>query len=293
MGRITSYPNATTFDSAADVIIKDGTNGTKKMTIDNLAIQNAEYFCRTSANRLSRRMVYRALNLGTTFTSDQNAALAGSNPTFDNMYVGSYWTINGHKYVIADFDYWYGKYDKLKSAENTDTEAENVHHIVLIPSFTHTSQKMNDTNTTEGAYLGSKMYTENMDEVRQIIEEDWGAHIVTHREIFSNAVTDGVPSAHIWTDSRIDLMNEPMVYGHYLFSPLPVNGYNHDHYTIDRDQLAIFKLDPGFLRTSFSGWLRDVSSASYFAYASTSGNANYIYASNTFNVRPAFAIKAV
>lgn len=262
------------------------------MTIDNLAIQNAEYFCRTSANRLSRRMVYRALNLGTTFTSDQNAALAGSNPTFANMYVGSYWTINGHQYRIADFDYWYNKYDKLKSAENTDTEAENVHHIVLVPVFMHTSQKMNDTNTTDGAYLRSKLYTENMNEVRQIIEEDWGSHIVTHREIFSNAVTNGVPSAHIWTDSRIDLMNEVMVYGHYAFSPFPINGYNHDHYTIDRDQLAIFKLDPGFLRT-FNGWLRDVASASYFAYAGNYGYATANTASATATVRPAFAIKAV
>lgn len=292
MGKITSYPNATAFDSGSDVILKDGANGTKKMTIDNLAIQTAEYFSRPAANRYSRRNIYREVNLGTTFTSDQNAALAGSNPTFANMYVGSYWTINGHQYRIADFDYWYNKYDKLKSAENTDTEAENVHHIVLLPVFTHTSQKMNDTNTTDGAYLGSKMYTENMNEVRQIIEEDWDSHIVTHREIFSNAVTDGVPSAHIWTDSRIDLMNEPMVYGHYAFSPFPVNGYNHDHYTIDRDQLAIFRLNPTFLR-SWNGWLRDVASASGFAGANSYGNAYYGYASYTNGVRPAFAIKAV
>lgn len=291
MGKITSYPNATTFDSGSDVIIKDGTNGTKKMTIDNLAIQTAEYFSRPAANRYSRRNIYREVNLGTTFTSDQNAALAGSSPTFANMYVGSYWMINGHQYQIADFDYWYNKYDKLKSAENTDTEAENVHHIVLLPAFTHTSQKMNDTNTTDGAYLGSKMYTENMNEVRQIIEEDWGSHIVTHREIFSNAVTDGVSSAHIWTDSRIDLMNEPMVYGHYAFSPFPVNGYNHDHYTIDRDQLAIFRLNPAFLR-SWNGWLRDVVSASDFAYAYGNGGAYCRSASGPYAVRPAFAIKA-
>jgi hypothetical protein len=260
------------------------------MTIDNLAVQTIEYFCRDN-KRYTKRMIYRETDLGTTFTSDQNAALAGSNPTFAKMYVGSYWTINGHQYRIADFDYWYNKYDKLKSAENTDTEAENVHHIVLVPVFTHTGQKMNDTNTTDGAYLGSKMYTENMNEVRQIIEEDWGSHIVTHREVFSNAVTDGVPSAHIWTDSRIDLMNEPMVYGHYAFSPFPVNGYNHDHYTIDRDQLAIFRLNPTFLRTC-NGWLRDVSSASSFAGAYYYGTAYYTNANNTLTVRPAFAIKA-
>lgn len=292
MGRITSYPNATTFDSGSDVIIKDGTNGTMRMTVDNLAVQNAEYFCRASNNRLTRRMIYRKVDLGTTFTSDQNAALAESNPTFANMYVGSYWTINNHRYYIADFDYWYGKYDKLKSAENTDTEAENVHHIVLIPLFTHTSKNMNDTNITEGAYLGSKMYTENMNEVRQIIEEDWGSHIVTHREIFSNAVTDGVPAAHIWTDSRIDLMNELMVYGHYAFSPFPANSYNDDHYTIDRDQLAIFKLDPEFLRT-FNGWLRDVASDSTFVGANYYGSATSYFASGPHYVRPVFAIKAV
>ena len=87
-------------------------------------------------------------------------------------------------------------------------------------------------------------------------------------------------------------MNEPMVYGHYAFSPFPVNGYNHDHYTFDRDQLAIFKLNPGFLRT-FNGWLRDVVSASYFAFANRYGNANANLASTPATVRPAFAIKAV
>lgn len=86
-------------------------------------------------------------------------------------------------------------------------------------------------------------------------------------------------------------MNEPMVYGSYIHSPFIVNGYNHDHYTIDRDQLAIFRLNPRFLKI-FNGWLRDVTSASSFADVIGYGYGDSYNASYSSGVRPAFAIKA-
>lgn len=287
MSRITTYAVVSSL-AANDVFIIDGPNGTKTITANNASEALVERFC--AKNPYNRRNVYRPLNLGTSFTAEQQAALSGSNPTFAGLYIGSYWTINGHRYTIADFDYWFNKYDKIASATETSTQAENNHHVVLIADF-GTSQKMNDTNTTEGAYLGSKMYTENLSEHRTAVAADWGDHVMTHRESFSNAVTDGVPSAHEWVDSTVDLMNECMVYGGYRHSPFPANVINHDHYTVDRDQLALFRLKPDYLgRVGF--WLRDVVSASCFALANGTGYAGASTASYATYVRSAFAIKA-
>lgn len=286
MGKITSYPAATTFDSDSDVILKDGTNGTKKMTVGNLAAEMNEFWDRRIA--WNRRNAFRAWNLGTSFTSEHNAALSGENPKFDRMYIGSYWTINDHRYDIVDFDYWYDKYDTLDG-----NNSENVHHVVLIPRFNSTEGLggMNETNMTEGGYLGSRAYTSGMDALRQIIEQDWGSHIMTHRANFTNSVdSNGVANGHVWVDSKIDLMNSFMVYGH--------NGVSNDGGTIsadrrtsDRDQLAVFKLYPGASKYYY-GWLRDVSSSTTFSCLSSDGMIDAHSASNSDRYRPVFAIKA-
>ena len=280
MGRITSYPNATRFDSG-DILIKDGTNGTKKITAANAAREFAGLVhAKYHRNVLTKR------NLGTSITAAQLAAINAG--TFDDLYIGDYWTINDHSYTIADLDYLYNRYDSL-TAEGS--AAVNKHHLLLIPTANIGNQKMNDTNTTEGAYVGSKMYTEYLNEARQQIETDFGAMLLTHREVFSTAVTDGVPSAHEFMDSKVDLMNEVMVYGHYAHSPNPAGVINHDHYTIDKEQLALFQLDPTWLGRS-SVWLRDVVSASYFARVYLSGYSDSGNASITYGVRPYFLIGA-
>lgn len=151
--------------------------------------------------------------------------------------------------------------------------------------------KMNDTATTEGAYLGSKMYTEILAPIRETIAEDFGNLVVYHRECFSNAVDPEthVPSNHIWVDSYADLLNEAMVYGAFVHSPTVTNGYNRDHITIDREQLALFRLNPNaFGRTSV--WLRDVITSSYFAAVNAAGNAYYYGANYMNSVCPAFAL---
>lgn len=286
MGKITSYPNVTTFDDVSDVILKDGANGTKKMTAYNLAAEMTEFWSRRLLQ--NRRNTFRSWDLGTSFTSEQNAALSGENPKFDRMHIGAFWTINGHRYDIADIDYWYNRYDTLEG-----NNSENVHHLVLIPRFNPTEGLggMNESNTTQGGYLGSYAYTSGMDALRSIIEQDWGSHIMTHRANFTNSVdSNGVANGHVWVDSKIDLMNSFMVYGH--------NGVSNDGGTIsadrrtaDRDQLAIFRLQPDAAKFYY-GWIRDVSGPATFSCLSSNGVVDAHSASNSDRYRPVFAIKA-
>src|SRR5699024_9521029 len=48
--------------------------------------------------------VYRGKNLGASVTAEQYAAIAAG--TFDDLYIGDYWTIGGVTYRIAAFDYY-------------------------------------------------------------------------------------------------------------------------------------------------------------------------------------------
>ena len=209
--------------------------------------------------------------------------------TFDDIFVGDYiiGKNSNRKYLVADLDY------RLHCG---DTEC-TTHHVLMIPEKVMGTAKMNDTNITTGAYLGSKMYTEYLEPFKTVIKNDFETdHILTHRNYFANAVTNGYESAGTWNNSDIELMNELMVYGSNIFHNI-INGTNlPTSHTIDKSQLSLFRLDKSKI-VAFNDagdrnwyWLRDVVSSSYFAFVCYGGFASYYSASSVLGVRPAFLI---
>jgi hypothetical protein len=99
------------------------------------------------SNAGSHNSIYRGKYLGDEVTADQYAAIAAG--TFDDMYIGDYWSINGVNWRIAHFDYWLNC-GNIGSGTTT-------HHIVIVPDLALYSAEMNETNTTAGGYLHSKM----------------------------------------------------------------------------------------------------------------------------------------
>jgi hypothetical protein len=114
--------------------------------------------------------------------------------------------------------------------------------------------------------------------------------LLTHREYLVNAVTSGYPSAGAWFDSTVELMNEIMVYGSYIYTPAGDGVTSITRTTINKQQLSLFRLNPRAINNRVSIWLRDVVSSSYFAYVYVNGTATSNNASLSFGVRPAFAI---
>ena len=223
--------------------------------------------------------IYRGKNLGTAFTAAQSAAIRDG--SFKDLYIGDYWTINGTVYRIADFDYF------LRSG---DTEC-TAHHAVIVPDVNMDNQKMNDSNVTTGAYVGSKMYTTNMATAKAKIKADFGsAHILAHREYLANAVSNGKQSAGAWYDSEIDLMTEQMVYGGSVFAPVSDGSTVPVNHTVACKQLNLFRHRPDLISNRQAYWLRDVVSAANFALVGTGGYCNSGAASNAVGVRPAFPI---
>ena len=219
--------------------------------------------------------IYRGKNLGTFVTAEQYANIADG--TFKDMYIGDYWTINGVQYIIAAFNYYH----------NTGDTALTQNHVTLVPGGTLYTHEMNDSNTTEGGYVGSKMYTEGLAQAKSMISSAFGGHVVTHRRYLSNATSNGQASAGVWVDSDIELMNEAMVYGGRVNGSAVYGLYD---IGIEKAQLPLFRHRHDLIGIRSSWWLRDVCSASYFASVTTYGYAYRSYAANANGVRPAFSI---
>lgn len=225
--------------------------------------------------------IYRGKSLGSAVTEAQWAAIKAG--TFEDMYIGDYWTIGGVVYRIAAFDYYY-------RAGDTDM---TTHHVTLVPDANMYTHVMNDTNITTGAYVGSKMYTEGLTQAKTTINSAFGeAHVLNHRQYLQNATTDGYASGGSWYDSTVELMTEQNVYGGKIFSNIQNGTALANSYTVDKSQYPLFAFRPDMISNRAWFWLRDVVSASDFAFVVNHGLANYAYASHALGVRPAFSIKS-
>ena len=229
--------------------------------------------------------IYRGKYLGDHVTDEQYDAIDAG--TFEGLFIGDYWVINGVNWRIAAFDYW------LRCG---DTEC-TTHHVVIVPDTNLATCQMNNSNVTTGAYIGSNYYTgansnTGKATANTAINNAFGSsHILTHREHLQNAVTNGYESGGAWYDSKFELMTERMVYGCDVFHNT-MNGMNIPNwYSIDKSQLPLFVLEPSRITNRAPWWMRDVVSAAAFAGVDVSGRANASSASNPLGVRPAFAIK--
>ena len=283
------FPDLALITEAPDdalLLIHDGT-GVKKIPVANFKadlkalINTAQATINAIATTGAgaHNAIYRGKSLGTAVTEAQWAAIKAG--TFEDMYIGDYWTIGGVTYRIAAFDYYL----------TTGDTACNTHHVTLVPDANMYTHVMNDTNITTGAYVGSKMYTEGLTQAKTTINSAFGeAHILNHRQYLQNAVTDGYASGGSWYDSTVELMTEQNVYGGKVFGNQLNGTALPNSYTVDKSQYPLFTFRPDMQSNRQWFWLRDVVSASYFAYVRTDGNAHYLNASNAGGVRPAFSI---
>lgn len=85
-------------------------------------------------------------------------------------------------------------------------------------------------------------------------------------------------------------MCEHMVYGNGVFSPVSDGTTIPNNYRVEKSQLPLFQHEPSRICNRASWWLRDVISASAFAHVYSGGYADYLNASNSRGVRPAFCI---
>ena len=290
--KVTELTAFTTPTDSCLIPIHDGT-GLKKITFANFRAKAVEGTEAKIApllfnNAGAHNAIYRGKSLGSTVTTAQYAAIKAG--TFDDLYIGDYWTIGGVNYRIAAFDYY------LNSGDTNCT----THHVVIVPDTCLYNAQMHNTssgsyesgaaNTTAGGYVGSDMYKSNLEQAKTTIKSAFSGHVLKHRIYLTNAVANGRASGGAWCDSEVDLMCEQMVYGSGIFSPVSDGSNVPTNYRVEKSQLPLFQHEPSRICNRNNWWLRDVITASYFALVSRNGGADYNYASDSTGVRPAFCI---
>ena len=290
--KVTELTAFTTPTDSCLIPIHDGT-GLKKITFANFRAKAVEGTEAKIApllfnNAGAHNAIYRGKSLGSTVTTAQYAAIKAG--TFDDLYIGDYWTIGGVNYRIAAFDYY------LNSGDTNCT----THHVVIVPDTCLYNAQMHNTssggyeggaaNTTAGGYVGSDMYKSNLEQAKTTIKSAFGDHVLKHRIYLTNAVANGRASGGAWCDSEVDLMCEQMVYGSGIFSPVSDGSNVPTNYRVEKSQLPLFQHEPSRICNRETWWLRDVITASHFAGVYGSGFAYYSGASYSLGVRPAFCI---
>lgn len=290
--KVTELTAFTTPTDSCLIPIHDGT-GLKKITFANFRAKAVEGTEAKIApllfnNAGAHNAIYRGKSLGSTVTTAQYAAIKAG--TFDDLYIGDYWTIGGVNYRIAAFDYY------LNSGDTSCT----THHVVIVPDTCLYNAQMHNTssggyeggaaNTTAGGYVGSDMYKSNLEQAKTTIKSAFSGHVLKHRIYLTNAVANGRASGGAWCDSEVDLMCEQMVYGSGIFSPVSDGSNVPVNYRVEKSQLPLFQHEPSRICNRNNWWLRDVITASSFADVNSNGNASCGDASNSLGVRPAFCI---
>ena len=230
--------------------------------------------------------VFRGKDI-TSYYNDGSLYTRISSGKFTDLYVGDYIIKNGINWRIAGFDIYLGKGDT----------ALTTHHAVIVPDTKLTTARMNASNTTEGGYVGSEMYTTTLPNVlTTYITPVFGTHVLEYRNLLttgmSSTLTNRYGSASgssnnwTWQTRKLDLMNENQVGGSIVWSS---SGYETGS---DNTQFPLFRLAPEYIQKErYWYWLRNVTHASCFADVSSDGHSDHGKASYTSGgIKPYFYI---
>jgi hypothetical protein len=279
----TTAHGAVSAATASKIMVRDG-DGRARVALPSHAddivpkgyIDNKLY-----DNAGAHNSIYRGKYLGDEYTSAQSAVIAAG--TFDDLYIGDYWTIDEVNYRIAAFNYFYNV---------GDDPALTTHHAVIVPDTPFGNATMEATDITTNGYRGSLMRSTNIATAKTACKAAFtigaSVKVLNHRQLLCNASSGGLASGWAWTDCEVELMNEVMVYGSIAWgSGGGQSGYN---VATSHGVLPLFALRPDLVNIRVTYWLRDVVSATDFAGVGGYGVASSYYASGSGGVRPAFSI---
>jgi len=239
---------------------------------------------------------FRGKDLTGSFHSGQMSEAIASG-TFADLYPGDYLiksvTVNGVtyenvKWIVGDLDYHLHRGDLETTA----------HHVLVFPEDNLGNARMNASDTTEGGYTGSEMWTATIPKYAEGIVDAFGEeHVLKHRELLTNAVNaaaasgagaglSGCATNWKWTEVTANLFNEPMLYGTKVLS-----SSFYDIGDCDMQVAAIRHQKSLSLTRKAWCWLRAISSSSGFCPAGDLGNPRHTGASDASGgVRPYFLL---
>lgn len=140
-----------------DMLVAGTNKGTKKVPINTLVESitpivegNLPEAPVITDPVIIHRNSFRGKNLGSEITEDQISAI--QNGTFEDLYVGDYWEIDGINWRIADLDY-------LKDIELFHNVGTTKHNLILFPDKCLTTHKFNTPPNSYGSSFGQVYIT--------------------------------------------------------------------------------------------------------------------------------------
>ncbi len=253
---------------------------------------------------LMHNNIYRGANLlgSGHFSSIADIMTAVRAGNFEDIYVGDYIpasiTVDG----TADVKKFRVAAINLLNARS-DAWGTTKPNLCIVPDKLGNSY-MNSTNTSEGGYVGSYMYTDVLPKYYKAIAGDSGTpfngYLQTTTERLTSAIdtsktcngysgwTGAATGTNDYTNQNLTLMSEVEVYGHNHWSSTAWDGE-----TIVT-QLPMFRVNPGSITLNSSSWwgwwLRGVALSATFCFVYSVLAAACYGASDVGGVRPRFFI---
>jgi hypothetical protein len=224
----------------------------------------------------------RCKYLGTTITDAQNTAI--KDRTYDDLFIGDYWTIDDINWRIVAIDYYYN----IGDTNNFDKG-----NIIVMPDTILYNAQMSNTDTSLSAYGNSLMRTQNLNSARTIAQNAFGSHLANHRIYLASAFKDDGNSispnpAWAWFDSDgVELPSEVQIYGRTIQS---VDNFD------SHQQFPLMMFAPQFVNIKQHYWLQDVASwagSKYFAFVSSAGYVSRNNATTSLGVRPSVTLSYI
>lgn len=256
------------------------------LVINKSAAQYLNMFSGTTTENAAsfHNSIYRGKDI-TSYLNDGTLFTRISSGTFDDLYIGDYftmsiavegYTIQCNKYVLCGFDTY------MNSGK---TSILTKHHAVVMPASILFTATMNDTNTTEGGYYNSKMHQTIMPLIDAGIKTVIGDHLLTYEDILTDQTDSNGKSSH-WDHYSIKsrLCSEIDVCGSMIWG----NGFDSG---MANKQLPIFKLKPEFYYGEILHWMWLVSVYNATDFVGCSMNLGWNNATySNGGVRPRFLI---
>ena len=230
--------------------------------------------------------LFRGKSLGT-FTEDMSTAI--SSGRFTDLWLGDSFTFSDITYTYVD--------ENNETQSTTQSHSFTIagfnlfnavanegigNHIVIVSEDTPLYRKpMNDTDTNEGGYLGSKMHTVYMKQVIAFLKACFGAdHVKTFKEYLSSSVSGGIATGHTLTDCEAMLLTETMLFGHPYRQE-----FGSGNYCVLSGQLPLFRLSPASRKCSNAFWLQDIAGDRRFSICYSGGDLSGQIANTNNNAR--------
>jgi len=198
---------------------------------------------------IMHRNIFRGNSLGNTVTAAQLAAIADG--SFDDLFLGDYWTINGVNWRIADMDYYYEKFYATEEVKTTDK-----HHLVIVPDTALYETFYKDGNTDTTGYAGSALHSAEAAEA--IVNSAFPEMMLTYTDLLMT--NSQSPFTFARRECTVEAMSSAMVFGNYTV-------YNTDFYSSSSlnaltavpscRQFALFRIAPVYIQTENHYFLRD------------------------------------